>query len=172
MTTNGGSQWSMISACSRISAWKAFSRALAAHHPGKAREFPDGFRGVRFPQGGDERDVERLLSDAGIVRHRGKIEAIINNAGRACEMTETEGSLAAFLWRFEPVPDSTPPHGRSTSPASEALSKDLRKRGWKFVGPTTVYAFMQAIGLINDHAEDCIMRQDVEWARANMRRPS
>jgi DNA-3-methyladenine glycosylase I len=120
----------------------------------------------RFPQG------ERLLSDPGIVRHRGKIEAVINNAARACEMAEAEGSLAAFLWRFEPAPDGTPPQSRSTSPASEALSKELRKRGWKFVGPTTVYAFMQAMGLINDHAEDCVIRAEAEQARAEMRRPS
>ena len=120
----------------------------------------------------DQRDVQRLLAASGIVRHRGKIEAVINNAARACEMAEAEGSLAAFLWRFEPAPDSTPPQSRSTSPASEALSNALRKRGWKFVGPTTVYAFMQAMGLINDHAEDCIIRAEVDQARADMRRPS
>jgi DNA-3-methyladenine glycosylase I len=114
----------------------------------------------------DEREVKRLLADSGIVRHRGKIEAVINNAVRACEMVEAEDSLAAFLWQFESVSDSTPPQSRSTSPASEALSKALRKRGWKFVGPTTVYAFMQAMGLINDHAEDCVMRAEVERARA------
>jgi DNA-3-methyladenine glycosylase I len=120
----------------------------------------------------DERDVERLLSESGIVRHRGKIEAVINNAARACEMVATEGSLAAFLWRFEPVPDGAPPQNHSSSPASEALSKALRKRGWKFVGPTTVYAFMQAMGLINDHAEDCVIRTEVEQARADLLRPS
>jgi DNA-3-methyladenine glycosylase I len=119
-----------------------------------------------------ERDVLRLLSDPGIVRHRGKIEAVINNAARACELVKGEGSLAAFVWRFEPVSDGMPAQSRSTSPASEALSKELRKRGWKFVGPTTVYAFMQAMGLINDHVEDCVIWAQVEQARAAMRRPA
>lgn len=118
----------------------------------------------------DEADVTRLLADAGIIRHRGKIEAVINNAGRACELVETEGSLAAFLWHFEPDDDGGRPQSRSTSPASEALSKELRKRGWKFVGPTTVYAFMQAMGLVNDHAEDCMMRPEVEKVRSALRR--
>ncbi|PRD45167.1 DNA-3-methyladenine glycosylase I [Phyllobacterium phragmitis] len=119
----------------------------------------------------DEADVARLLADAGIIRHRGKIEAVINNARRACEMVEAEGSLAAFLWRFEPAADGIPPQSRSTSAASEALSKELRKRGWKFVGPTTVYAFMQAMGLVNDHAEGCVMRDEVEKARVALSRP-
>jgi DNA-3-methyladenine glycosylase I len=120
----------------------------------------------------DERDVERLLADSGIVRHRGKIEAVINDAVRAYEMVEAEGSLAAFLWRFEAVSDSMPPQSRSTSPASEALSKVLRNRGWKFVGPTTVYAFMQGMGLVNDHAEDCVICAEVKRARASLHRPS
>lgn len=119
----------------------------------------------------DDSDVARLLGDAGIVRHRGKIEAVINNARRACEMAESEGSLAAYLWRFEPEGDGAPPQSRTTSPASVALSKDLRKRGWKFVGPTTVFAFMQAMGLINDHAEGCVMRAEAEKARAGFKRP-
>ena len=118
-----------------------------------------------------EADITRLLADAGIVRHRGKIEAVINNARRACELADAEGSLAAFLWRFEPADDGALPQSRSTSPASEALSKDLRKRGWKFVGPTTVYAFMQAMGLVNDHTEECVIRSEVERAPANFRRP-
>lgn len=105
-----------------------------------------------------EADVVRLLADAGIVRHRGKIEAVINNARRARELVESEGSLAAFIWRFEPMKDDAEPQSRSISPASEALSKELRKRGWKFVGPTTVYAFMQAMGLVNDHVEGCACR--------------
>lgn len=146
----------------------------------KRENFRAAFAGFDFRKVAqfDGRDVERLLSDPGIVRHRGKIEAVINNAARACEMVEVEGSLAAFLWRFEPIADTAPPQSRSASPASEALSKALRKRGWKFVGPTTVYAFMQAMGLINDHAEDCVMRAEVdmraevERARADMRRPS
>ncbi|MDD7973743.1 DNA-3-methyladenine glycosylase I [Roseinatronobacter alkalisoli] len=120
----------------------------------------------------DDGDVARLLKDSGIVRHRGKIEAVINNALRTCEIVETEGSLAAFLWRFEPEDDDAQPQTRSTSAASAALSKELRKRGWKFVGPTTVYAFMQAMGLINDHAEGCVIRDEVAKARIELRRPS
>lgn len=120
----------------------------------------------------DDADVARLMADAGIVRHRGKIDAVINNAARACELVDAEGSLAAFLWRFEPVDDGIPPQTRSTSPASEALSKALRKQGWKFVGPTTVYAFMQAMGLVNDHAEGCVIRDEVAAARAGFVRPA
>lgn len=117
-------------------------------------------------------DVERLLADASIVRHRGKIEAVINNAARACEMVAVEGSLAAFIWRYEPRPeDLAAPQSASTSAASVALSKELKKRGWKFVGPTTVYAFMQAMGLINDHAEGCALRPEAEAARARLPRP-
>ncbi|AOU99310.1 3-methyladenine DNA glycosylase [Acidihalobacter yilgarnensis] len=119
-----------------------------------------------------ERDVERLLSDAGIIRHRGKIEATINNARRACEMVEREGSLAAFFWRHEPDPAKLPePQTASTSPESVALSKALKKRGWKFVGPTTAYAFMQAMGLINDHVAGCVVRKQVERARKGFTRP-
>ncbi|WEX86630.1 DNA-3-methyladenine glycosylase I [Sinorhizobium garamanticum] len=138
----------------------------------KRENFRAAFAGFDFRKVAlfDEADVTRLLADAGIVRHRGKIEAVINNAGRACELVETEGSLAAFVWRFQPDDDGARPQSRSTSPASEALSKELRKRGWKFVGPTTVYAFMQAMGLVNDHAEDCIMRPEVEKARSALRR--
>lgn len=128
------------------------------------------FRKVaRFTQ----RDVNRLLKDEGIVRHRGKIEATINNAKRAQEMVKQEGSLAAFLWRYEPDPKKLPkPQSASTSAESIALAKDLKKRGWKFVGPTTVYAFMQAMGLINDHVEDCVSRARVERARKKFKRPS
>ena len=111
-------------------------------------------------------DVERLLQDEGIVRHRGKIEAVINNAARAVDMVRSEGSLAAYFWRFEPdAAGLAEPQTASTSSESVALSKDLKKRGWKFVGPTTVYAFMQAMGLINDHAEGCVIRGKVEEAR-------
>ena len=117
-----------------------------------------------------ERDVERLLQDAGIIRHRGKIEAVVNNARRALELVEREGSLAAFVWRYEPTV-APGPEFRATSAESIALSKELKKRGWSFVGPTTVYAFMQAMGLVNDHAEDCAIRAEVERARATFRRP-
>ena len=119
-----------------------------------------------------ERDVERLLKDAGIVRHRGKIEAVINNAKQARELVKKEGSLAAFVWRYEPdVKGLAEPQTASTSAESLALSKDLKKQGWKFVGPTTVYAFMQAMGLINDHVEGCVIRAKVERARKTFKRP-
>ena len=119
-----------------------------------------------------ERDVERLLADKGIVRHRGKIEAVVNNAQRARDLVGQEGSLAAYFWRFEPDPNQlAEPQTVSTSPESLALSKDLKKRGWKFVGPTTVYAFMQAMGLVNDHVGDCAIRVEVERARKSFRRP-
>ena len=119
-----------------------------------------------------EVDVRRLLQDEGIVRHRGKIEAVINNAARMLELVEREGSLAAYVWRFEPTASElAKPQTVSTSAASVALSKDLRKRGWKFVGPTTVYAFMQAMGLVNDHVEGCSMRPVIERARNAFTRP-
>ncbi|MCB8819557.1 DNA-3-methyladenine glycosylase I [Microvirga rosea] len=119
-----------------------------------------------------ERDVQRLLKDEGIVRHRGKIEAVINNAKRAQELVNRESSLAAYVWRFEPgTGEAATPQTASTSPASIALSKDFKRHGWKFVGPTTVYAFMQAMGLINDHAEECSIRPKVERARAAFARP-
>ncbi len=125
------------------------------------------------------RDVERLLGDAGIVRHRGKIEATIDNAQRACELVEREGSLAAFLWRFEPEPSSRPSsltrrqlEELSTSAESTAMSKALKKRGWRFVGPTTCYAFMQAMGMVNDHVEGCPAREVVELEREGFRRPA
>ena len=125
-----------------------------------------------------ERDVERLLGDAEIVRHRGKIEATINNAQRAIEMVEAEGSLAAYVWRFEPDAGTRPDQlTRSAllelaeTPESRALSKDLKRRGWRFVGPTTVYAFMQAMGLVNDHLEGCASRPAVEQARSRFSVP-
>lgn len=119
-----------------------------------------------------ERDVARLLADAGIVRHRGKIEAVVNNARQAQMMVRSAGSLAAFFWKYEPAAKSlAKPQTASTSGVSKQLSKDLKKLGWKFVGPTTVYAFMQAMGLINDHAEDCVVRKRVVRARKSFRRP-
>lgn len=123
-------------------------------------------------------DVDRLLCDAGIVRHRGKIEATVNNARRACELVEEHGSLATYLWRFEPDPASRPSvmdeatiRGLTTSPEAVALSRDLKRRGWRFVGPTTMYAFSQAMGLVNDHEEMCIGRSRVEEERAAFVRP-
>jgi DNA-3-methyladenine glycosylase I len=118
------------------------------------------------------RDVDRLLRNEGIVRHRGKIEAVIHNARQARELVRREGSLAAFFWRYEPRPKRlAKPQTVSSSAESEALSRDLKKLGWKFVGPTTVYAFMQAMGLINDHVEDCETRSRVERARRSFHRP-
>ena len=125
-------------------------------------------RVARFTQ----RDIDRLLKNEGIVRHRGKIEAVINNAQRAQELVKREGSLAAFIWRYEPrAKNLAEPQTASTSAESIALSKDLKKQGWKFVGPTTVYAFMQAMGLINDHVEGCVIRTKVERARKSFKRP-
>ncbi|MEL6531011.1 MAG: DNA-3-methyladenine glycosylase I, partial [Pseudomonadota bacterium] len=113
-----------------------------------------------------ESDVEKLLQDAGIIRHRGKIEATINNARRAIEMIEAEGSLARYFWQYEPINRLW--DGKqmvATTDESIAMSKDLKKRGWKFVGPTTAYAFMQAMGLVNDHLPGCETREKVEQAR-------
>jgi len=125
------------------------------------------------------REVRRLLDDAGIVRHRGKIESTINNAKRTLAIQEEFGSLAAYVWRFEPDPADRPRKlthqallAMSTSPASVALSKDLRRRGFSFVGPTTAYAFMQAMGMVNDHVEGCHVRGEAETARKRFRRPS
>ncbi len=126
----------------------------------------------------DERDVQRLLGDAGIVRHAGKIRSTINNAQRVLELHREFGSLAAYVWRFEPEPAERPKRvthaavkAMPTSPASHALSKDLRKRGWSFVGPPPLYAFMQAMGLVNDHLEGCRARGAALAARAAFKVP-
>ena len=120
----------------------------------------------------EQREIDRLLKNEGIVRNRAKIEAVINNAQRVQELIQQEGSLAAFVWRYEPDPENlAKPQSVSTSAESTALSKALKKRGWKFVGPTTVYAFMQAMGLINDHVEGCIIHAKVERARKKFSRP-
>jgi DNA-3-methyladenine glycosylase I len=134
-----------------------------------------GFDYERIARFGD-RDVARLLADAGIVRHRGKIEAVINNAARAVELVQTEGSIAGYAWRFEPPSRLGPADRRALAeegvPAeAKALAKDLKRRGWRFVGPTTVYAFMQAMGLVNDHLEGCDARERVEAARGAFDRP-
>ena len=118
------------------------------------------------------RDVARLLKDEGIVRHRGKIEAVVNNARRVQELVQREGSLAAFIWRHEPVMNpAREPQTVSISAESLTLSKELKKQGWKFVGPTTVYAFMQAMGLVNDHAAGCVIRAKAERIRRDFKRP-
>jgi DNA-3-methyladenine glycosylase I len=116
------------------------------------------------------RDVQRLLGDAGIVRHRGKIEAVINNARRARELVKQEGSLAAFVWKFEPKAKARQ-RGLSATLESIALSKQLKKLGWKFVGPTTVYAFMQAMGMVNDHFDDCAIHAHAAQARRKFKPP-
>ena len=120
-----------------------------------------------------EADVARLLDDASIVRHRGKIEAAVNNAGRLLDLLEAEGSLAAYVWSFEPDPGERPSRldwatlqTMATTPASTALAKDLKRRGWRFVGPTTAYAFMQAMGLVNDHLDGCVTHDEAATARA------
>ncbi|MBA3517643.1 MAG: DNA-3-methyladenine glycosylase I [Rhizobiales bacterium] len=145
----------------------------------KRENFRAAFAGFDFAKvaafGPD--DTERLMADAGIVRHRGKIASVVNNARRALELVEEAGSLAAFAWRFEPAPDSRPARTdraaiQPTTPDSVALSRDLRKRGWSFVGPTTMHAFMQATGLVNDHLEGCACREAVEAARREFTRPA
>jgi DNA-3-methyladenine glycosylase I len=140
----------------------------------KRENFRAAFHGFDFDRIArfTQRDVARLLKDEGIIRHRGKIEAVINNARRAQELVKREGSLAAFLWRYAPDAKALgKPQTVSTSAESIALSKELKKQGWAFVGPTTVYAFMQAMGLINDHAEDCVIRAKAESARRKFKRP-
>jgi DNA-3-methyladenine glycosylase I len=124
------------------------------------------------------RDVRRLLKDAGIIRHRGKIESTINNAKRALELVEEKGSLAAYFWSWEPQASSRPKaisrdtlKTMSITEHSTALSKDLKKRGWTFVGPTTCYAFMQAMGLVNDHIDECYVRAEIERERRRLARP-
>ncbi|MBS0318393.1 MAG: DNA-3-methyladenine glycosylase I [Proteobacteria bacterium] len=144
---------------------EAFRRAFA------------GFDAERMATFG-ERDVQRLLLDAGIVRHEGKIRAAINNAQRMAALRAEFGSLAAYVWRFEPASKSRPKRithaalaAQALPPEAQALSKDLIKRGWRFVGPTTAYAFMQAMGLVNDHLEGCHVRAEALAERAAFERP-
>jgi DNA-3-methyladenine glycosylase I len=148
----------------------------------KREHFRRAFRGFEIEAVArmGARDVARLLGDPGIVRHRGKIEAALANARRAALLCGEFGSLAAYLWRFEPAPSPLERPRRVTqaalarlteSPASRALSADLRRRGWRFVGPVTAYAFMQAMGLVNDHLDGCSIRGAAASARAAFRRP-
>lgn len=134
----------------------------------------DFYKVARFT----DADIERLLADKGIVRHRGKIVSTINNAARAIEMVEEFGSLAAWFWNQEPGASERPDvmdfqtlRANPTTPASTRMSRALKKRGWSFVGPTTVYAFMQAMGLVNDHIDGCVCRHEVEEARRTFVRP-
>jgi len=125
------------------------------------------------------KDVQRLLKDEGIIRHRGKIESTINNARQALALIDEKGSLASYFWSWEPAAAERPRlvtretlKTMTTSAQSVAMSKDLKKRGWSFVGPTTSYAFMQAMGLVNDHVEDCHVRTEIERARRKFTRPA
>ncbi|RLP22996.1 DNA-3-methyladenine glycosylase I [Mesorhizobium sp. YM1C-6-2] len=146
----------------------------------KRENFRSAFAGFDFDEVAEftDADVERLLQDAGIIRHRGKIVSTINNARRAQELTAEAGSLAAWFWRFEPGPAERPTKldwatlkAMPTTAVSVRISKELKKRGWTFVGPTTVYAFMQAMGMVNDHVEGCFCRAEVEKQRAKFKRP-
>ena len=116
----------------------------------------------------DQRSVARLLRDASIVRHRGKVESTINNARRAIELRNNFGTLAEYFWRFEPKRRACPDPMPAKTDISTSLSKDLKKRGWTFVGPTTMYAFMQAMGLVNDHGGGCVARSRCEKARREL----
>ena len=147
----------------------------------KRENFRAAFAGFDFEQVArfSPDQVEALLQDAGIVRHRGKIEATIGNAQRACDLVDRHGSLASWLWRFEPDPTTRPLlldeallRTMTTSPEAVALSKELRAMGWRFVGPTTMYAFSQAMGLVNDHEHRCPTRAVVEEARRGFRLPT
>ncbi|MGH2662069.1 MAG: DNA-3-methyladenine glycosylase I [Actinomycetota bacterium] len=144
----------------------------------KRENFRKAFRDFEIPVVArfSRRSVDRLLKDPGIVRNRAKIEATINNAHRCIELIGEFGSFARYVWRFEPQESSRPvDHATLTqltwSPESKALSKDLRRRGWSFVGPTTAYSFMEAVGLVNDHLEGCDIRDEVEKERRAFRLP-
>lgn len=117
--------------------------------------------------------IESLLKNAGIVRHRGKIESVINNARQASRLADEIGSIGAYIWRYEPDARAHAARGAMLTTCDEAiaLAKDLKKRGWSFVGPTTIYAFMQAMGLVNDHGADCVIRARCERARKAFKRP-
>jgi DNA-3-methyladenine glycosylase I len=144
----------------------------------KREAFRSAFHGFDYERVAqfDEEDVERLLGDARIIRHRGKIEAVINNAGRALELVAEHGSIARYVWGYEPAArrgglDRAQLAALASTEDSEALAKDLKRRGWRFVGPTTVYAFMQAMGLVNDHLAGCDSKPEVDEARKRFDRP-
>ena len=143
-----------------------FRKAFANFHADQVAQF-------------DASDIARLLKDAGIVRHAGKIASTINNASRVLELRREFGSLGAYVWRLEPAASTRPEsmtlegvRAMPSSAASAALSKDLKKRGWSFVGPTTMYAFMQAMGLVNDHLEGCASRKAALAARTTFETPA
>lgn len=146
----------------------------------KRENFRAAFAGFDFEKVAafTEADVERCVADAGIIRHRGKIVSTINNARRAVELRDEFGSLARFFWSYEPGPEERPAvmdletlRANPTTAVSVRLSKDLKKRGWTFVGPTTVYAFMQAMGLVNDHLDGCYLQPVVDAERQAFIRP-
>ena len=145
----------------------------------KRENFRRAFQGFDFERVArfNQRSVARLLGDAGIVRHRGKIESVINNAKRACKLRDERGSLAAYFWSFEPERGRregvTYARFRKTTESKEsvALSRDLKRRGWSFVGPTTAYAFMQAMGLVDDHIDGCVIAKRTQATRRSFRRP-
>ena len=138
----------------------------------KREDFRRVFHGFDYERVAEmgEADVERLLQDASIIRHRGKIEATINNAQRAIEIAEERGSLGNLVWEYEP-PDRVPDELEPTTPESATLAKELKRRGFRFFGPTTAYAFMQAMGLVNDHLAGCDARDRVSAARSSFVRP-
>ncbi|HWL67047.1 MAG TPA: DNA-3-methyladenine glycosylase I [Geminicoccus sp.] len=160
---------------------EGFQSGLSWHTILRKRDnFRRAFRGFdpETLTGFGEAEVQALLQDAGIVRHRGKIESVLNNARRYLELRAEAGSLAAFVWRFEPPPEARPTSfdhatlkALGKTPESTALSNALRRRGWSFVGPTTVYAFMQSCGLVNDHLEGCTCRPACEALRLAFVRP-
>ncbi len=146
----------------------------------KRERFREVFEGFDFERIAcfTSRTIERLMADAGIIRHRGKIESTVNNARRALDLVEEYGSLGAYFWSHEPSAGERPRkmdlpalQAMSQTPASASLSRDLKRRGWSFVGPTTVYAFMQAMGMVNDHLEGCHVREACDRARARFRPP-
>jgi DNA-3-methyladenine glycosylase I len=137
---------------------EAFRQAFLGFDPEKVARF-------------GQREIDQLLTNTGIVRHRGKIEAMINNAARALEARSQEGSLAALLWRYEAPRTRRLPAGTATTPESDALSKELKKRGWRFVGSTTVHAFMQAVGMVNGHSRECRAHASCAHARSVLMRP-
>lgn len=139
----------------------------------KRPNFRAGFADFEIPKVAafDESDVSRLLADAGIVRHQGKIRSTINNAHRAMELIEEKGALTSYFWEWADPADVAPEDIAPTTSTSSAISKDLKRRGWTFVGPTTVYAFMEAMGLVNDHVSACGMRDEVERERSRFARP-
>ena len=139
----------------------------------KRENFRSAFAGFDFNKVAafGELDIARLLDNAGIIRHRGKIAATINNAARTMELIEEFGSLATYVWSYAPDRPEPPLDLPSITPESTAMSKDLKRRGWRFVGPTTVYAFMQAMGLVNDHLEGCAIRPLAQQSRQAMQLP-